>query len=75
MDNEMLSILVPIPIIFFLVVCIVFVIKGKRTKTSEPDTLDNADNPTKYSCDRSSLEPGDKFYVYGFGPHESVNNN
>ena len=41
----------------------------------EASVQDNADNPTKFSCDRSSLEPGDKFYVYGFGPHESVNNN
>lgn len=75
MDNEILSIVVPIPIIVLLIVCIILVIKGNRLKASEPEVSENFENPTQHSCDRSSIAPGDKFYVYGFGPHESVNNN
>lgn len=73
MDNETLSILVPIPIIVLLIVCVISVIRGRKTAISEAEIFDYPDNPTQYSCDRSSMEPGDKFYVYGFRPHESVN--
>lgn len=75
MDIEMLSILVPIPIVAFLIACIVLVIKGKEVKSSEHEVFDAPENPTQYSCNRSSIEPGDKYYVYGFAAHESINNN